>query len=121
MKKQMVNSIALLAMALAAAPAMAGHGGKGRFMQYFDTNADGVVTMAEFKAAASERFKRKILAGRPGLPSSDSDTSTNRLATISLITRERLLSLRTAFGVSLSTSHTLRVSGRSILPPLKNK
>ena len=33
------------------------HHGKGRFMALFDTNADDVVTMEEFKQAAAERYK----------------------------------------------------------------
>jgi len=56
MKKQIVTGVALLVIALSTAPAMAG-GGKGRFMKHFDTNNDGSVNMAEFNAAAAERFK----------------------------------------------------------------
>jgi len=57
MNKQTVTGAALLIIALGTAPAMAG-GGKGRFMKHFDTNNDGSVNMAEFNAAATERFKR---------------------------------------------------------------
>lgn len=35
-----------------------GHHGKGRFMALFDTNADDVVTMDEFRAAAADRFSK---------------------------------------------------------------
>jgi Ca2+-binding EF-hand superfamily protein len=61
MKKQIVTGAALLIFAMTTAPAIAGHGhghGKGHFMTFFDTNNDGVVNMAEFEAAATERFKR---------------------------------------------------------------
>jgi Ca2+-binding EF-hand superfamily protein len=63
MIRQTLTGAALLVLAMTAAPALAGHGhghghGKGRFMKFFDTNNDGVVNMAEFKAAAAERFKR---------------------------------------------------------------
>lgn len=57
MKKHTVTGAALLVLAMTAAPAIA-DGGKGRFMKHFDTNNDGSVNMAEFNAAAAERFKR---------------------------------------------------------------
>lgn len=56
MKKYTVTGTALLVLAMTAAPAIAGDG-KGRFMKHFDTNNDGSVNMAEFNAAAAERFK----------------------------------------------------------------
>lgn len=40
------------------AQAGSGHHGKGRFMSFFDTNGDDVVTMEEFKSAAAERFTK---------------------------------------------------------------
>jgi len=57
MKKQTVTGVLLLALAMSASPTMAG-GGKGRFMKHFDINNDGSVNMAEFNAAATERFKK---------------------------------------------------------------
>lgn len=57
MNKYIATGAALLVLAMSTAPAMAG-GGKGRFMKHFDTNNDGSVNMAEFNAAAAERFKR---------------------------------------------------------------
>jgi len=57
MNKYIATGSALLVLAMSTAPAMAG-GGKGRFMKHFDTNNDGSVNMAEFNAAAAERFKR---------------------------------------------------------------
>ncbi|MBI1425067.1 MAG: hypothetical protein GC149_16595 [Gammaproteobacteria bacterium] len=33
-------------------------GGSGKFMQYFDTNKDGVVTLDEFEAAMTTRFEQ---------------------------------------------------------------
>lgn len=59
MKKHTVTGIALLVAAMSTVPALAdGSHGKGRFMAFFDTNNDGMVNMAEFNAAAAERFKR---------------------------------------------------------------
>jgi len=57
MKTQKMTGAVLLILAMGTAPAIAG-GGQGRFMKQFDTNKDGSVNMAEFNAAAAERFKR---------------------------------------------------------------
>lgn len=57
MKKYIATGSALLVLVMSAAPAIAGEG-KGRFMKNFDTNNDGSVNIAEFNAAAAERFKR---------------------------------------------------------------
>lgn len=71
MKKQTLTGVTLIAMAISSATAMADEGrANGRFMKYFDTNADGSVDMAEFKIAAAERFK-KMDADNDGIVSKD--------------------------------------------------
>lgn len=57
MKKQLMTGATLLALAMATSQTMAGSG-SGRFMHFFDTNKDDMVTMEEFNAAAAERFKK---------------------------------------------------------------
>lgn len=55
--RTITTAICMAILAGAASPAIAGSG-KGRFMEFFDTNHDNVVTMAEFQAEAANRFKR---------------------------------------------------------------
>jgi hypothetical protein len=58
MKTRLTHLATLLCFA--ATPVLAGsehgHGGHGKFMSYFDSNNDGVVTMEEFKESSSTRF-----------------------------------------------------------------
>lgn len=48
----------LLVCGLSSSSLVLAHGGTGRFMQYFDTNKDGVVTLDEFEAAMQNRFNK---------------------------------------------------------------
>jgi hypothetical protein len=60
MKLQLTHLAALLCFA--ATPVLAGPGqgyaGKGKFMNFFDSNDDGVVTMEEFKDSSAARFDK---------------------------------------------------------------
>ena len=62
MKNQLVKVLLVTGLAALSVSAWAGSGkysdGKGRFMGFFDTNGDGVVTMDEFNAAAASRFDK---------------------------------------------------------------
>ena len=59
MNTQSTASILLMIAIVFSGASLAdsGHHGKGRFMSFFDTNGDDVVTTEEFKAAAAERFR----------------------------------------------------------------
>lgn len=51
--------IGLLAGGMLCSSLALGHGGgNGKFMQFFDTNKDGVVTLDEFEAAMKSRFEQ---------------------------------------------------------------
>ena len=54
MKKSVISGM-LISGVLCSSLALAG-GGSGKFMRYFDTNKDGVVTLDEFEAAMQARF-----------------------------------------------------------------
>ncbi|MEJ2180451.1 MAG: EF-hand domain-containing protein [Gammaproteobacteria bacterium] len=58
MDNQSVRTLLIVGFTVFSAAAWAGKYGdsKGRFMGFFDTNGDGVVTMDEFNAAAANRF-----------------------------------------------------------------
>jgi hypothetical protein len=60
MRSQITSLIILLCFA--ATPVLAGsghgHGGKGKFMSFFDSNDDGVVTMDEFNQSSAMRFDK---------------------------------------------------------------
>ena len=58
MNIQPIKFPALIALSLFMTATMAGsgHHGKGAFMRMFDSNADGMVTQAEFQEAAAKRF-----------------------------------------------------------------
>ena len=61
MNKLMISGFVLCSSCLVTvatmADAMQHEGHKNRFMQFFDTNGDNVVTMDEFEGAALQRFK----------------------------------------------------------------
>lgn len=51
--------IVVLLLSASVAVAGPGHAGKhGKFMSFFDTNADGIVTLEEFQGASLNRFER---------------------------------------------------------------
>ena len=60
MNNQLVRILLMVGLTVVSAAAWAGSGkygdSKGRFMSFFDTNGDGVVTMDEFNTAAANRF-----------------------------------------------------------------
>ena len=60
MNNQPFRTLLVIGLTVFSAAAWAGSGkygdSKGRFMGFFDTNGDGVVTMDEFNAAAANRF-----------------------------------------------------------------
>lgn len=55
MKKAVLTGL-LCCGVLTSSLALARGDGPGKFMQFFDTNHDGIVTLDEFEAAASTRF-----------------------------------------------------------------
>ena len=60
MKKQLVISMSMAALSLSMATGVVlAHGGgwKGGFMEYFDANNDGMVTLDEFQQTAEKRFQ----------------------------------------------------------------
>ncbi|WP_455207869.1 EF-hand domain-containing protein [Kaarinaea lacus] len=73
MKNQSLMYLVLFGMTVLSVPALAdtdGHNGKGRFMSFFDTNGDNVVTMDEFNDAAAKRFDT-IDTGKDGVVSKE--------------------------------------------------
>ncbi|MGD8568414.1 MAG: EF-hand domain-containing protein [Gammaproteobacteria bacterium] len=60
MKNQVLGGLLVMGCALLATPVLAGsgHHGKGRFMEFFDTNGDNLVTLEEFNESAAKRFDR---------------------------------------------------------------
>lgn len=55
MKKSVISGLLVGGM-LCSSLALAHGGGTGKFMRFFDTNKDGVVTQDEFEAAMTTRF-----------------------------------------------------------------
>ena len=74
MKIQSVISLIIISGMALSLPALGGDGkysnGKSRFMSFFDTNGDNIVTMEEFNTAAAARFNR-IDADSNGVISKD--------------------------------------------------
>ena len=60
MKNQILGIMVVAGCVSLAAPVLAGsgHHGKGRFMEFFDSNGDNLVTMEEFNGSAATRFDR---------------------------------------------------------------
>lgn len=62
MKIHQLTTVTGILFALVSATVLAGPGhhgnGKGKFMQYFDTNQDDIVTLDEFNAASTKRFDK---------------------------------------------------------------
>lgn len=62
MRKQLITALTLLGVGLVgSAPVLAGGYGRDggqKFMQFFDTNQDGTVTLEEFTDAAANRFAK---------------------------------------------------------------
>jgi Ca2+-binding EF-hand superfamily protein len=51
-------SVLALGLSLSTAPALAGKHGHGKFMESFDSNGDGKVTLDEFNTTSADRFKK---------------------------------------------------------------
>jgi hypothetical protein len=51
-------SVLALGLSLSTAPTLAGKHGQGKFMESFDSNGDGKVTLDEFNTASADRFKK---------------------------------------------------------------
>jgi Ca2+-binding EF-hand superfamily protein len=57
-KSKSVFSALLIGSLLSSTLALAEGGGTGKFMHFFDSNKDGIVTLDEFEAAMKTRFER---------------------------------------------------------------
>ena len=56
--KKIFTLLTLACLAATSTTVLAGGHGKGKFMNFFDTNQDGTVTIDEFNDSAKARFKR---------------------------------------------------------------